>query len=33
MFSNAIKGEMGNAEKIESLLVNLPSSPRKVIRK
>ena len=33
MFSNAIKGEMGNAEKIESLLVNLPSSPRKAIRK
>ena len=33
MFSNAIKGEMSNAEKIESLLVNLPSSPRKAIRK
>ena len=33
MFSNAIKGEMGNAEKIESLLVNLPSSPKKAIRK
>jgi aminotransferase in exopolysaccharide biosynthesis len=33
MFSHAIMGEMGNAEKIESLLVNLPSSPRKVIRK
>ena len=33
MFSNAIMGEMGNAEKIESLLVNLPSSPKKAIRK
>jgi aminotransferase in exopolysaccharide biosynthesis len=33
MFSHAIMGEMGNAEKIESLLVNLPSSPKKAIRK
>ncbi len=30
MFQHALKGEMRNAEKIESLLVNLPSSPKKV---
>ena len=31
MFSQSIKGEMKNAEKIESLLVNLPSSPKEII--
>lgn len=31
MFSQSIKGEMKNAEKIERLLVNLPSSPKEII--
>jgi len=33
MFSKSMKGEMKNAEKIESLLVNLPSSPKEIIFK
>jgi aminotransferase in exopolysaccharide biosynthesis len=30
MFKDSLKGEMINAEKIESLLVNLPSSPKEI---
>ena len=30
MFKDSLKGEMRNAEKIESLLVNLPSSPKDI---